>query len=80
METVTKRARLAQEFYEEALRESQCCQSVVYDQQLAHQGWLAAIANLEDITNDFQKRISTVRLFFDEYLEQRNIYVEFLSV
>jgi RB1-inducible coiled-coil protein 1 len=39
-----------QQFHEVAREELKTCEQLVHDQHLQHQGWAAAVANLEDIT------------------------------
>jgi RB1-inducible coiled-coil protein 1 len=52
-QTVVRRAQLAQQVLELGKDELKNCDKLVFEQHLQHQGWMAVIANLEDITVKF---------------------------
>ncbi|KAL7032072.1 hypothetical protein ACKWTF_007211 [Chironomus riparius] len=78
-QTVVRRAQLAQRIYELGKDELKNCDSLVHEQHLQHQGWMAVIANLEDITDDFQKRCNECDKVFRDHIERRLEYKEYLE-
>ena len=53
--TVSIRATLAQEFVKASEDKTHMCEMLIHDQHLQHQGWLAVVANLEDLAYDLKK-------------------------
>ncbi|XP_064624554.1 RB1-inducible coiled-coil protein 1-like [Lineus longissimus] len=78
-ETVVTRAQLALQFHEVAREELKTCEQLVHDQHLQHQGWAAAVANLEDISMSFTNRTEIFKQSFKEFLNSRTGYLEVLS-
>jgi RB1-inducible coiled-coil protein 1 len=78
-QTVVRRAQLAQRIYELGKDELKNCDSLVHEQHLQHQGWMAVIANLEDITDDFQKRCNECDKVFRDHIDRRLEYKEYLE-
>lgn len=79
LSTVTKRAQLAQHFYELARDLQLICENLVHDQHLQQQGWSAVLANLEDIVSDFRKRLAIFERTFQDYIDYRDTYTVFLA-
>lgn len=77
--TVVSRAQLAQEFCELAREQSKICERLVHDQHLQQQGWAAVVANLEDITAEFKSRADKFQASFQQYMEMRMSYLDFLQ-
>ncbi|KAH8295084.1 hypothetical protein KR018_007061 [Drosophila ironensis] len=78
LETVRLRVKLAQQMRDLASKEEASCERLVYDQHLQQQGWSAVVANMEDLTNEFQKRYHNFCLAFDRHLQKRDSYLELL--
>ncbi|KAJ8977506.1 hypothetical protein NQ317_017124 [Molorchus minor] len=79
LNTVIKRAQLAEHFYELAREEIKICENLVHDQHLQQQGWSAVVANLEDMTTDFKRRCEIFEKGFLEYVSERETYFSFLQ-
>ncbi len=77
--TVTRRAHLAQQIHDLGKDELKNCDKLVFEQHLQHQGWMAVIANLEDITVDFQERCSEFDKGFRDHIDRRMEYKEYLG-
>lgn len=77
--TVVRRAQLAQRIYELGKEELVNCDKLVHEQHLQHQGWMAVIANLEDITDELQERCSEFDKVFRDHIERRIEYKEYLE-
>lgn len=77
--TVVTRSNLALNIHEMAREEFKICEKLVMEQHLQQQGWCAVVANLEDITVDFQERCDVFFRGFNEHLEKRDDYREYLS-
>lgn len=70
---------MAQQLYEMAREEYRICDKLVMEQHLQQQGWCAVVANLEDLTVDFQERCDVFFRGFKEHLEKRDDYRTYLS-
>ncbi|XP_038046178.1 RB1-inducible coiled-coil protein 1-like [Patiria miniata] len=68
---VVARTQLALQFHDLAKDNLRQCEGLVHDQHLQQQGWMAVVANLEDITSAFDQRASAFRLSMTEFLEER---------
>ncbi|XP_022084289.1 RB1-inducible coiled-coil protein 1-like [Acanthaster planci] len=68
---VVARTQLALQFHDLAKENLRLCEGLVHDQHLQQQGWMAVVANLEDITSAFEQRASAFRLSMTEFLEER---------
>lgn len=79
LNTVTKRAQLAQQYHDLAREQVKICENIVLDQHLQQQGWAAVVANLEDITSEFRKRSEIFEKSFNEYMTERESYLAFLK-
>lgn len=77
--TVVRRAKLAQSICDMGKEELSKCEMLVHEQHLQHQGWTAVIANMEDITVEFEKRSDNYYKRFEEHIERRNEYKVFLD-
>jgi RB1-inducible coiled-coil protein 1 len=77
--TVVRRAQLAQQIFEVGKDELKNCDKLVHEQHLQHQGWMAVIANLEDITDAFQERCSEFDKVFKDHIERRMEYKDYLG-
>lgn len=77
--TVVRRAQLAQQIHELGKDELKNCDKLVHEQHLQHQGWMAVIANLEDITEAFQERCSEFDKVFRDHIERRMEYKDYLG-
>lgn len=78
LETVSQRAQLAQHMRELARKVEQLCERLVHEQHLQQQGWCAVVANMEDLTNEFNERFHNFFIAFDRHLQQRERYLELL--
>lgn len=77
--TVVQRAQLAQTFYDLGKEELKFCDKLVHEQHLQHQGWMAVIANMEDITFEFSERCSDFDRVFKDHIEKRIEYKDYLE-
>lgn len=77
--TVVTRAKIAQQLYEVADEETTRCERMVYEQHLQQQGWLAVVANMEDLTKEFRQRFTDFYACLDEHLGRRPEYQEYLA-
>ena len=46
-------------------------QGLIHEQHLQHQGWQAAVANLDDMATELKKKKGSLTRVFDDYLETR---------
>ena len=72
--TVAVRTSLAQEYVKASREQVRLCEREIHDQHLQHQGWAAALANLEDSVLAIQKRNTAFIDAFNKYLEKREHY------
>lgn len=77
--TVVQRAQLAQTFYDLGKEELKCCDQLVLQQHLQHQGWMAVIANMEDVTTSFSDRCNDFDKIFIDHIEKRTEYKDYLE-
>lgn len=77
--TVVQRAQLAQSFHDLGKEELKCCEKLNLEQHQQHQGWMAVIANMEDITAEFQDRCNDFDRVFNDHIEKRLEYKEYLE-
>lgn len=77
--TIVIRAQLAQTFYDMGREEVKLCDKLVHEQHLQHLGWMAVIANMEDITVLFQERCSDFDKVFKDHIERRMEYKDYLE-
>lgn len=77
--TIVRRAQLAQQILELGKDELKNCDKLVFEQHLQHQGWMAVIANLEDITDAFQERCNEFDKVFRDHIDRRMEYKEYLE-
>lgn len=77
--TVVRRAQLAQQIHELGKDELKYCDKLVHEQHLQHQGWMAVIANLEDITEAFQERCNEFDKVFSDHIDRRIEYKDYLE-
>ena len=72
--TVAIRASLAQEYVKASSAQTRSCETLIHDQHLQHQGWLAVVANLEDLATDIQKQLARMESNYNSYLSRRDEY------
>ncbi|XP_048484264.1 RB1-inducible coiled-coil protein 1 isoform X2 [Plutella xylostella] len=77
--TVVTCASLAQQFSELAHEISRCCEQLVHDQHLQHQGWSAVVANLDDIYHEFCERSKNFKESFKKHRMKKEQYHEQLD-
>ena len=77
--TVSIRATLAQEFVKASSDKTAMCEGLIHDQHLQHQGWLAVVANLEDLAYDLKKHSERLVSNFSDYLEKRECHLELID-
>jgi len=77
--TVAVRATLAQEFVKVSREQARVCESQIHDQHLQHQGWAAALANLEDSVVALEKRHIKFKDTYSAYLDKREHYREVID-
>ena len=77
--TVAVRASLAQEYVKLSRDQARVCESHIHDQHLQHQGWAAALANLEDCISALDKKFSRFQETYSSYLEKREHYREVID-
>ncbi|XP_071802766.1 RB1-inducible coiled-coil protein 1-like [Asterias amurensis] len=68
---VVARTQLALQFHDLAKENLRLCEGLVHDQHLQQQGWMAVVANLEDITSAFEQRAVAFKQSMKEFLEDR---------
>jgi len=71
---VATRAAIAKDFVEASNGQIEFCESLIHDQHLQHQGWLAVVANLEDTAADLRRRGISVGQRYRDYLARREEY------
>ncbi|XP_071836066.1 RB1-inducible coiled-coil protein 1-like isoform X2 [Apostichopus japonicus] len=71
MNAVVSRTQLALQFHDIAKDKLKVCEQLVHDQHLQQQGWMAVIANLEDITSAFRQRSEQFRQNMTEFIKER---------
>ena len=72
--TVAIRAALAQEYVKASAAQTRSCETLIHDQHLQHQGWLAVVANLEDLATDIQKQLARMESNYNVYISRREEY------
>ena len=72
--TVAIRASLAQEYVKASTAQTRSCETLIHDQHLQHQGWLAVVGNLEDLATDVQKQLARMESSYNAYLTRREEY------
>ena len=77
--TVAVRAGLAQEYVRASREQARLCEGQILDQHLQHQGWAAALANLEDSVTALQKRQQRFQETYQAYLGRREHYREVID-
>ena len=59
--------------------QARVCESHIHDQHLQHQGWAAALANLEDSVTALEKRFTRFKETYGAYLDKREHYQEVID-
>lgn len=77
--TVVTRAKIAQQLFEVADEETRRCERMVFDQHLQQQGWLAVVANMEDLVKEFRKRFEAFYACVDVHNSKRDTYHAILA-
>ncbi|XP_074655455.1 RB1-inducible coiled-coil protein 1-like [Tubulanus polymorphus] len=78
-ETVVTRAQMALALHDAAVNELKLCEQVVHDQHLQHQGWAAAVANLDDMIAYFTRWVERYKKCFEDYLENKDSFVDIVD-
>ncbi|XP_072026877.1 RB1-inducible coiled-coil protein 1-like [Amphiura filiformis] len=76
---VVSRTQLALQFHDLAKEKLKSCEALVLDQHQQQQGWMAVVANLEDITSAFEQRSRVFQQNMTEFLKERPDLVERLT-
>ena len=66
-------------FVQLSREQARVCESHIHDQHLQHQGWAAALANLEDSISLLQKKFCRFQETYSSYLEKREHYREVIE-
>lgn len=77
--TVSVRAALAQEYVKASREQARGCEAAIHAQHLQHQGWAAALANLEDSVTALERRHARFRDTYSAYLAKREHYREVIE-
>lgn len=77
--TVVTRAKIAHQLFEVADEETRRCERMVFDQHLQQQGWLAVVANMEDLVKEFRKRFESFYACVDVHNGKRDMYHAILA-
>ena len=77
--TVSVRASLAQEYVKASREQARGCEAAIHDQHLQHQGWAAALANLEDSVTALERRHTRFQDTYSAYLAKRDHYREVIE-
>ncbi|XP_021700951.1 RB1-inducible coiled-coil protein 1 isoform X3 [Aedes aegypti] len=77
--TVVTRAALAQKMYEMAKEEAKTCETLVHEQHLQQQGWAAVVANMEDVVQEFQERVTDFFRRYEEHQQRSKDHVDMLE-
>ncbi|KAK3727883.1 hypothetical protein QZH41_010614, partial [Actinostola sp. cb2023] len=78
-DTLVSRAQLASEFNHYAVEIANNCERIVTEQSFQQLGWAAVVANLDNISKEFNERTTTVELSYKEFLESRSQYLDLLK-
>jgi RB1-inducible coiled-coil protein 1 len=70
--TVVARTEMAKQMAEISVEQVRVCEKLVHDQHLQHQGWRAALANLEDVIASFTSSWNHLQISFDQFFDQKN--------
>ena len=71
--------KCAKEYVKVSREQARVCESHILDQHLQHQGWAAALANLEDSVTALEKRFSRFKETYGAYLDKREHYQEVID-
>lgn len=77
--TVVSRAQIAQQIYTVANEETEKCATMVHEQHLQQRGWSAVVANMEDVTKEFEQRFIEFFKCLDEHHSRRPEYMANLA-
>ncbi|XP_065572675.1 RB1-inducible coiled-coil protein 1-like isoform X2 [Artemia franciscana] len=72
IEAINVRCRVAQKIHDHCCDILQSIERLVKDQLLQQQGWMAAVANLEDCVTSFQKQFENVQSHLESYPSLRD--------
>ncbi|XP_041483964.1 RB1-inducible coiled-coil protein 1-like [Lytechinus variegatus] len=76
---VVARTQLALQFHEVAKEKLRVCEGLIHNQHLQQQGWMAVIANLDDITSAFQQRALVFQQNIADFLTDRPNFLQRLE-
>ncbi|XP_071965755.1 RB1-inducible coiled-coil protein 1-like [Antedon mediterranea] len=76
---VSSRTQMALQLHDRAKEKVQSCENVVRDQHQQQQGWMAVVANLEDISRAFKLRTSSFENSLTDFMSKREDYFKMLS-
>ncbi|XP_065207804.1 RB1-inducible coiled-coil protein 1 isoform X2 [Planococcus citri] len=69
--TIEKGSQLAKKYVEQATEAKMLCDKINTDQLLQHQGFSAALANLDDVLRTFEGQLAAFDSSYNKYLETR---------
>ncbi|XP_045469962.1 RB1-inducible coiled-coil protein 1 isoform X2 [Harmonia axyridis] len=78
-QAVIDRAGLADRFAQSAVMIIEHCEEIIRDHHTANQGWLAAVANYEDVVANCHRHNEESRENLDRYLGERDYFLNFLE-
>ncbi|XP_033110064.1 RB1-inducible coiled-coil protein 1-like [Anneissia japonica] len=76
---VSSRTQMALQLHDLAKEKVKSCEIMVRDQHQQQQGWMAVVANLEDISSAFHQRAKAFELSLTDFMSKRTNYFKMLS-
>ncbi|OXU25019.1 hypothetical protein TSAR_004978 [Trichomalopsis sarcophagae] len=77
--TFIARMKIAEQFYETALKQTKACENLVRNQHFQQQGWAAVIAHLEDLAQSCRDNAQILGKNFDSYIADRQDHLDILK-
>lgn len=74
--TVIVRTHLAQKFCEVGQEEQRICEQLVMEQHLMHQGYMCALANLDDLIPSAKANMDCFVQYFRDFLQTKDHYLQ----
>lgn len=71
LDTLVARTELAADLSQQAFKQKEICERLIYDQHLQQQGWAAVTANLEDLTRAFKNKAEMLITAFEEFIKEK---------
>lgn len=78
-QAVIDRADLAEKMAISARRIIDHCEEIIRDHHVANQGWLAAVANYDDVVSNCLRHYEEKQSKFEEYIKVRDYFLKFLE-